>query len=110
MKEFDLQKSIRRQLKRNGNLQRMITLPINMPGWYNNCPSFFKTNFMNENFILNYVACRFMSALYSLLDGSSDNTKFEDDCRASIGTQSYILFTLDKLIFKLVKQVQTFPS
>lgn len=46
-----------------------------------------------------------MSALYNLLDGSSDNTKFEDDCRAIIGTQSYVLFTLDKLIYKLVKQV-----
>ncbi|XP_038713582.1 paired amphipathic helix protein Sin3-like 4 isoform X4 [Tripterygium wilfordii] len=49
---------------------------------------------------------RFMSALYNLLDGSSDNTKFEDDCRAIIGTQSYVLFTLDKLIYKLVKQLQ----
>jgi paired amphipathic helix protein Sin3a len=53
-----------------------------------------------------------MSALYNLLDGSSDNTKFEDDCRAIIGTQSYVLFTLDKLIYKLVKQVKGigFPS
>ncbi|PSR88338.1 Paired amphipathic helix protein Sin3-like [Actinidia chinensis var. chinensis] len=50
---------------------------------------------------------RFMTALYNLLDGSSDNTKFEDDCRAIIGTQSYVLFTLDKLIYKLVKQLQT---
>jgi paired amphipathic helix protein Sin3a len=49
-------------------------------------------------------ACRFMSALYNLLDGSSDNTKFEDDCRSIIGTQSYVLFTLDKLIYKVVKQ------
>ncbi|KAK7317565.1 hypothetical protein RJT34_01912 [Clitoria ternatea] len=49
---------------------------------------------------------RFMNALYNLLDGSSDNTKFEDDCRAIIGTQSYVLFTLDKLIYKLVKQLQ----
>ncbi|XP_015965290.1 paired amphipathic helix protein Sin3-like 4 isoform X2 [Arachis duranensis] len=49
---------------------------------------------------------RFMNALYNLLDGSSDNTKFEDDCRAIIGTQSYLLFTLDKLIYKLVKQLQ----
>nr|XP_011463409.1 PREDICTED: paired amphipathic helix protein Sin3-like 4 isoform X2 [Fragaria vesca subsp. vesca] len=49
----------------------------------------------------------FMNALYNLLDGSSDNTKFEDDCRAIIGTQSYLLFTLDKLIYKLVKQLQT---
>ncbi|GMH04285.1 hypothetical protein Nepgr_006124 [Nepenthes gracilis] len=49
----------------------------------------------------------FLSALYSLLDGSSDNAKFEDDCRDIIGNQSYELFTLDKLIFKLVKQLQT---
>ncbi|XP_029126334.1 paired amphipathic helix protein Sin3-like 3 isoform X2 [Cajanus cajan] len=49
---------------------------------------------------------RFMNALYNLLDGSSDSTKFEDDCRAIIGTQSYVLFTLDKLIYKLVKQLQ----
>jgi len=51
------------------------------------------------------LCCRFMNSLYSLLDGSSDNSKFEDDCRAIIGTQSYVLFTLDKLIYKLVKQV-----
>ncbi|CAI9092801.1 OLC1v1028134C1 [Oldenlandia corymbosa var. corymbosa] len=53
---------------------------------------------------------RFMNALYSLLDGSSDNAKFEDDCRAIIGTQSYLLFTLDKLIYKLVKQLQTIAT
>lgn len=50
---------------------------------------------------------RFMSALYNLLDGSADNTKYEDECRAVIGTQSYVLFTLDKLIFKIIKQLQT---
>ncbi|CAH8257671.1 unnamed protein product [Arabidopsis lyrata] len=49
---------------------------------------------------------RFMDALYSLLDGTSDNSKFEDDCRAIIGTQSYVLFTLDKLIYKLIKHLQ----
>ncbi|XP_052172733.1 paired amphipathic helix protein Sin3-like 3 isoform X2 [Diospyros lotus] len=53
---------------------------------------------------------RFMTSLYNLLDGSSDNTKFEDDCRAIIGTQSYVLFTLDKLIYKLVKQLQTIAT
>ncbi|KAI4314256.1 hypothetical protein L6164_027183 [Bauhinia variegata] len=53
---------------------------------------------------------RFMDALYNLLDGSSDNTKFEDDCRAIIGTQSYLLFTLDKLIYKLVKQLQAIAT
>ncbi|XP_022999276.1 paired amphipathic helix protein Sin3-like 3 isoform X1 [Cucurbita maxima] len=55
----------------------------------------------------NDLYSRFMSALRSLLDGSSDNMKFEDDCRSIIGTQSYVLFTLDKLIYKLVKQLQT---
>ncbi|XP_039811001.1 paired amphipathic helix protein Sin3-like 3 [Panicum virgatum] len=53
---------------------------------------------------------KFMSALYNLLDGSSDNTKFEDDCRAIIGTQSYVLFTLDKLIYEVVKQLQAIAT
>ncbi|XP_010463539.1 PREDICTED: paired amphipathic helix protein Sin3-like 1 isoform X2 [Camelina sativa] len=49
---------------------------------------------------------RFMKVLYGLLDGSAENAKFEDECRAIIGNQSYMLFTLDKLIYKLVKQLQ----
>ncbi|CAA0380964.1 unnamed protein product [Arabidopsis thaliana] len=49
---------------------------------------------------------RFMRVLYGLLDGSAENTKFEDECRAIIGNQSYVLFTLDKLIYRLVKQLQ----
>ncbi|XP_039005441.1 paired amphipathic helix protein Sin3-like 2 isoform X2 [Hibiscus syriacus] len=49
---------------------------------------------------------RFMSALYSLLDASADNAKFENECRAIIGNHSYELFTLDKLIYRLVKQLQ----
>ncbi|EPS59159.1 hypothetical protein M569_15651, partial [Genlisea aurea] len=53
---------------------------------------------------------RFIDALFSLLDGSSDNAKFEDDCRSIIGNQSYVLFTLDKLIYKLVKQLQVVSS
>ncbi|KAH7289366.1 hypothetical protein KP509_31G072300 [Ceratopteris richardii] len=53
---------------------------------------------------------KFMRALYNLLDGTIDNAKFEDDCRALIGTQSYVLFTMDKLIFKLVKQLQSIAS
>ncbi|KAL1222790.1 Paired amphipathic helix protein Sin3-like 6 [Cardamine amara subsp. amara] len=48
---------------------------------------------------------RFMDALYNLLDGSSDNTKFEDECRAIFGAQSYVLFTLDKLVQKFVKHL-----
>ncbi|WJX65521.1 hypothetical protein P8452_50176 [Trifolium repens] len=50
---------------------------------------------------------RFMDALYNLLDGSAENAKFEDECRAILGNQSYVLFTLDKLIYKLIRQLQT---
>ena len=46
-----------------------------------------------------------MSALFSLLNGSVESSKFEDECRVIIGNQSYVLFTLEKLIYKLVKQV-----
>ncbi|KAG9133496.1 hypothetical protein Leryth_022679 [Lithospermum erythrorhizon] len=53
---------------------------------------------------------RFINALQSLLDGSSDNARFEDDCRSIIGTHSYILFTLEKLIYKLVKQLQAIAT
>lgn len=54
----------------------------------------------------NDLYARFINSFYSLLDGSSDNTKFEDDCRTMMGAQSYVLFTLDKLIYKIVKQLQ----
>ncbi|CAM8986310.1 unnamed protein product [Rhodiola kirilowii] len=53
---------------------------------------------------------RFVKALNSLLDGSADNAKFEDDCRSLIGNHSYVLFTLDKLVYKLVKQLQSVAS
>ncbi|KAJ0244664.1 Paired amphipathic helix protein Sin3-like 1 [Hirschfeldia incana] len=49
---------------------------------------------------------RFMRGLYGLLDGSVENTMFEDECRAIFGNQSYVLFTLNKVIYKLVKQLQ----
>ncbi|KAJ4765389.1 paired amphipathic helix Sin3-like protein [Rhynchospora pubera] len=52
----------------------------------------------------------FKRALHNLLDGSSESAKFEDECRATCGTHSYVLFTLDKLIFKIVKQLQVITS
>jgi len=42
------------------------------------------------------------------MEGSLDQTKFEDDCRDMFGVSSYILFTIDKLIFQLAKQVGRF--
>ncbi|CAH9142262.1 unnamed protein product [Cuscuta epithymum] len=53
---------------------------------------------------------RFMNTVLGLLDGSCDNAKFEDECRAIVGSQSYILFTVDKLIYKIVKQLQTIAT
>ncbi|CAD5312288.1 unnamed protein product [Arabidopsis thaliana] len=54
---------------------------------------------------------RFMDALYNLLDGSiDDNTKFEDECRAIFGAQSYVRFTLDKLVQKFVKHLHAVAS
>lgn len=48
----------------------------------------------------------FLTLLFNLLNGSTDQSQFEDDCRLLLGANSYLLFTLDKLIYKLIKQVQ----
>jgi paired amphipathic helix protein Sin3a len=39
------------------------------------------------------------------MEGSLEQSKFEDDCRDMFGISSYILFTIDKLIVHLAKQV-----
>lgn len=46
----------------------------------------------------------FISILLAMLRGNVDVTKFEDECRALLGTSSYKLFTLDKLIPRLIKE------
>ena len=48
----------------------------------------------------------FLKLLFHLLNGTTESGKFEDDCRTLLGAKSYLLFTLDKLIYKVVKQVQ----
>ncbi|XP_012855246.1 PREDICTED: paired amphipathic helix protein Sin3-like 3 isoform X2 [Erythranthe guttata] len=53
---------------------------------------------------------RFKDALHTLLNRTSENAKFEDECRAIIGAKAYIFFSLDKLIHKLVKQLQKIES
>eukprot|EP00775_Hariotina_reticulata_P006274 gene6274-6513_t len=47
----------------------------------------------------------FMSMLRRVLDGHMDSSSFEDQCRALLGTNSYVLFTLDKLIQKFIKHM-----
>ncbi|CAI5740090.1 unnamed protein product [Peronospora farinosa] len=48
----------------------------------------------------------FVSKLYSLIDGSVDNSKYEDSCRSLMGSTSYFLFTMDKLVAQVLKQMQ----
>lgn len=47
----------------------------------------------------------FMVMLRKVLDGHMDSSTFEDSCRALLGTNSYVLFTLDKLIQKFIKHM-----
>lgn len=48
----------------------------------------------------------FVSKLYALIDGSIDSTKYEDSCRSLMGSTSYFLFTMDKLVSQVLKQMQ----
>ena len=52
------------------------------------------------------VHSEFLNLLFHLLNGATTAGKFEDDCRTLLGAKSYLLFTLDKLIYKVIKQVQ----
>lgn len=104
MTDYQLLNFIVYLLKQGGELLKTFALTISTPCNYTFL--FHSQSFCGiwTSDMLLYL-CRFMTSLYNLLDGSSDNAKFEDDCRAIIGNQSYVLFTLDKLIYKLVKQV-----
>ncbi|XP_020098720.1 paired amphipathic helix protein Sin3-like 5 isoform X2 [Ananas comosus] len=53
---------------------------------------------------------KFKVSLYRLLGKSSGNSEYEDDCFAILGTQSYVLFTLDKLIDRVLKQLDNIMS
>ncbi|KAJ9563908.1 hypothetical protein OSB04_009068 [Centaurea solstitialis] len=48
---------------------------------------------------------RFLDLLYTFLGGAVDSAKYEDECRTVLGTWSFSVFTLDKLIYKLSKQL-----
>ena len=53
---------------------------------------------------------RFLAALSEFLCGAWDSTKYEDECRQLMGTGSYLLFTLDRVINHAVKQLQTLAT
>jgi len=52
----------------------------------------------------------FMRTLQQVLSNNLDQAKFEDDLRETLGISSYVLFTLDKLVFQLLKQAQSVLS
>jgi paired amphipathic helix protein Sin3a len=52
----------------------------------------------------------FLRLFFKLLNGKVESSAFEDDCRMLLGANSYVLFTLDKLVFKIVKQVQALAA
>jgi len=56
------------------------------------------------------VHAQFMSILLQLMDGTLEAGKYEDKCRELIGRNSYMLFTLEKLVLKLVKHLQVLLS
>lgn len=49
----------------------------------------------------------FLSILLAVLRNQVDITKYEDECRTLLGTYSYKLFTLDKLIPRFIKESNT---
>jgi histone deacetylase complex regulatory component SIN3 len=47
----------------------------------------------------------FVSSLIRLMNGAIDQLQFEDECRLQFGVFSYVLFTIDRLVRLLMKQV-----
>ena len=53
---------------------------------------------------------KLLNSIYCVTDGSVDITAFEDECRMLLGTNSYLVFTIDKLLTHLCKQLHTFVT
>eukprot|EP01091_Cochliopodium_minus_P011255 TRINITY_DN3141_c0_g1_i1.p1 TRINITY_DN3141_c0_g1~~TRINITY_DN3141_c0_g1_i1.p1 ORF type:complete len:1500 (-),score=471.01 TRINITY_DN3141_c0_g1_i1:9-4409(-) len=47
-----------------------------------------------------------ISLIKELLSGNIDSTKFEEDCRELLGINCYVLFTIDRLVNQLCKQIK----
>ena len=48
----------------------------------------------------------FVSMVYGLVDGSLDAFQYEDGCRCMLGRKAYEVFSVDKLIVRVLKQLQ----
>ncbi|XP_028417065.1 paired amphipathic helix protein Sin3a-like [Dendronephthya gigantea] len=49
----------------------------------------------------------FLDMVRNLLDGNMEMSSFEDTCREMFGVHAYIVFTIDKLVQNIVRQLQT---
>eukprot|EP00236_Picocystis_salinarum_P001248 CAMPEP_0183833256 /NCGR_PEP_ID=MMETSP0807_2-20130328/5948_1 /TAXON_ID=88271 /ORGANISM="Picocystis salinarum, Strain CCMP1897" /LENGTH=1064 /DNA_ID=CAMNT_0026079157 /DNA_START=49 /DNA_END=3243 /DNA_ORIENTATION=+ len=56
------------------------------------------------------IHAQFMSILLQLMEGTIEVGEYEDKCRELVGKKSYMLFTIEKLVVKLVKHLQVLLS
>ena len=47
----------------------------------------------------------FIALLYQLVENNTDPITYEDKCRELLGTSSYVLFTMDKVVSRVVRQL-----
>jgi hypothetical protein len=48
----------------------------------------------------------FVGQVLAMVEGTLDNTRFEEFCRSLLGNKSYVLYTLDKVVAQAVKHLQ----
>mmetsp|Transcript_6575 Transcript_6575/g.13303 ORF Transcript_6575/g.13303 Transcript_6575/m.13303 type:complete len:1590 (+) Transcript_6575:983-5752(+) len=53
---------------------------------------------------------QFLSLVYSLMNGTLDTPKFEDECRVLLGPESFVVFTIEKLVVAIQKQLSSIVS
>jgi hypothetical protein len=52
----------------------------------------------------------FLGQLYGVIDGSVDNTRYEESCRQLLGNRSFVLLTLDKVVQHALKCLQAMAN
>ena len=52
------------------------------------------------------LTAEFLALVHGHVSGRVESGAFEDQCRAMLGAQSYIIFTVQKLVTKLLRSVQ----
>jgi histone deacetylase complex regulatory component SIN3 len=61
----------------------------------------------NDNAAFENQHTEFLALVQRLVTNKMDSAAFEDACRGMLGTNGYVLFTLDKLVSKVMKLVQS---